>query len=276
MKKTEKLWCVYIHRNKINNKAYIGITSQDPEERWGKSGCGYQEKQPVFYAAIKKYGWDNFEHIIFADDLNKFEAINMEIKLIALFKTNCKRYKNPEHGYNMTDGGEGNLGLTHSEETKQIISEKAKVRCAIPENCSMYGKTHSEESKKRMSEMRRGTHTGEDNSFYGKHHSEESRQKMREYAINRPDEVNQKISEQAQKRIGEKNPNYGKGIPVIQFTKDMVKISEFSSAFRAQQVTGVDVASIRRCCNDQQKTAGGFIWKDKNKYEKLFYKGDLI
>lgn len=122
----DKIWCVYIHTNKINNKVYIGITSQIPEKRWGKNGNYYKKNQSVFYNAIHKYGWNNFEHIIFAEDLTKEEAINMEIKLIALYKSNCKRYKNPEYGYNMTDGGEGNLGLIHSEETKQTIGKKSK------------------------------------------------------------------------------------------------------------------------------------------------------
>ena len=269
METKEKLWCVYIHRNKINDKAYIGITSQAPEERWGKSGCGYQEKQPVFYSAIKKYGWDSFEHIIFAENLSKAKATDIEIKLIAIFKTNCKKYKNPEYGYNMTDGGEGTLGLVHSDATKRLIGDKARERYANPEDNPMYGKHHSEEARKKMSEERQGTNIGKDNPFYGKHHTEESKQKMREYALNRPDEVNQKISEQAKNRTGEKNPNYGKGIPVIQFTKNMEKISEFSSAFRAQQITGIDVASIRRCCNGKQKTAGGYKWMCADEYYKM-------
>ena len=36
-----KLYCLYMHRNKINNKVYIGITSQTPSQRWGANGVGY-------------------------------------------------------------------------------------------------------------------------------------------------------------------------------------------------------------------------------------------
>ena len=49
-----KLYCVYMHRNKINDKKYIGITCRKPEHRWGKDGHSY--KGQVFKKAIEKYG----------------------------------------------------------------------------------------------------------------------------------------------------------------------------------------------------------------------------
>lgn len=47
---------IYMHRNKINNKVYIGQTYQsNPKKRWGSSGVTYKTN-PYFYRAIKKYG----------------------------------------------------------------------------------------------------------------------------------------------------------------------------------------------------------------------------
>ena len=153
--KEDKCWCVYMHTNKVNNKVYVGITSGNPQKRW-KNGCGYPKKQqPVFYRAIKKYGWDGFEHIIFAQGISEQEAKRMEIALIALYKTNCTKYKQPSYGYNMTDGGDGSVGRMMSDETKRKLSNKLKGKF-IGENNPFYGKKHTEETRKKMSEKDSG------------------------------------------------------------------------------------------------------------------------
>ena len=74
----EKLYIVYLHKNKINGKCYVGQTCQKPEARWGSQGQGYKE-QEYFYRAIQKYGWENFEHIILEEgilekDINERES----------------------------------------------------------------------------------------------------------------------------------------------------------------------------------------------------------
>ena len=45
----------------------------------------------------------------------------------------------------------GRKGATHTEETKQLLSELAKERCSKPEDNPFYGKRHTEESKRQMS-----------------------------------------------------------------------------------------------------------------------------
>ena len=135
----EKKWCVYIHRNKINNKAYIGITSQSPNIRW-KQGKGYYDCS-YFYNAIKKYGWDNFEHIIWDENLTQNEAFHLERLLIGLFNTT-----NSDYGYNLSTGGQvGPIGVRRSEETKEKLR-----KLNLGENNPNYGLKRSEETKKRM------------------------------------------------------------------------------------------------------------------------------
>ena len=137
-----KKYTVYIHTNKINNKVYIGQTCKNVQQRWGNNGSQYLTKnksgqylQPLIARAIKKYGWDNFEHIIFAENLTKEDACRMEQLLIKLYKT-----QNPKFGYNISAGGEGRSGVPHSDETKRKMSEAHKG-----ERSSCYGK-HRDES----------------------------------------------------------------------------------------------------------------------------------
>lgn len=115
--RTNNNWYVYIHTNKINKKAYIGITCKSPKNRW-RSGANYKHNV-YFNNAIMKYGWDNFEHTIFINGLNKKDAQNIERLMIALWKSNQRKY-----GYNLSSGGESSrVGCKHSQETRKLLSE---------------------------------------------------------------------------------------------------------------------------------------------------------
>ena len=109
---TNGTYCVYSHTNKTNGKIYIGQTCQKPEKRW-KNGAGY-ENCIRFYNAIKKYGWNNFEHEIIASNLTKQEADNFERLLIEKLNT-----QNDSYGYNICSGGGGTENRQFSDETKQ-------------------------------------------------------------------------------------------------------------------------------------------------------------
>ena len=174
-------WCVYMHTSP-SNKVYIGITSQKPERRW-RNGDGYLHKdpnglyhQPAMAHAVLKYGWENFRHIVFAENLDKERAENLERLLIALWKSN-----EPHYGYNIQNGGLS--GNTFSDVSKKQMSEKRKG-----ENNPLYGKPRSKEVRQKISESVRG----ENHPMYGKHHSEEARKKM------------------SKSSSGEKNPMFGK------------------------------------------------------------------
>lgn len=130
-KEINNIYTVYMHVNKINNKKYIGITRRRPEERWMSNGLGY--KRQGFYNAIKKYGWNNFEHIILAQNLSFQEASNLEIELI-------KYYDSMHNGYNQSFGGESSKYYKIPEEIRQKISEsKIKNQSHKGENNSQYG-----------------------------------------------------------------------------------------------------------------------------------------
>lgn len=110
-----------MHVNKINNKKYIGITKNKPELRW-QNGNGY--KRQVFNNAIKKYGWNNFEHIILFENLSEEEACIKEKEMIAYYQSDNKDY-----GYNVSHGGEnGHNDLWHDENYRKAQTEERKNR----------------------------------------------------------------------------------------------------------------------------------------------------
>lgn len=109
------MYIVYCHLNKINQKRYIGVTCQLPQNRWGSQGQRYKDS-PRFWQAIQKYGWDNFEHQILANGLNQTEAGQLEQYYIQYYNTT-----NEQYGYNLTTGGEQHYSFT--PEVREKISQ---------------------------------------------------------------------------------------------------------------------------------------------------------
>lgn len=177
-------YTIYMHRNKINGKVYIGQTKQKPEKRWD-NGRGYVDCSK-FYNAILKYGWDNFEHIILYQNLSMEQADFLEMQLIEKYNS-----INDKFGYNIKKGGQNK---SHSEETKRKIGEANKIalkgnrwseqqkrlisQMFSGEGNPFYGKHHTEESKKLISEHRKGKIVGEEHPLYGKHHNKATLQKI--------------------------------------------------------------------------------------------------
>ena len=156
-------YTVYVHINKINNKKYVGITSQDPKVRWGHKGLGYLHC-PKMWNAIQKYGWDNFDHEIFATHLTYEEASNMEQILIKMLQTT-----NDAYGYNVDSGG---FSCKHTLESIE------KIRKANQ------NKIVTEETKRKIKEARSKQVLSEQHltafkyNFKGKHHSEITKQRL--------------------------------------------------------------------------------------------------
>lgn len=129
-----KKYIVYKHTNKTNGKVYIGITCQKSEKRW-MNGYGYR-RNDHFFKSILKYGWDNFEHEILYENLEKMQAELLEISLIRFYDST-----NPDKGYNIRVGGSAS---DCSDETRKKISESNK------------GRKFSDEHKRKLSESHKG------------------------------------------------------------------------------------------------------------------------
>lgn len=97
---------IYRHYILINNieVSYIGLTTQDIENRW-LDGWGYLNGQKtVFGEAIVKYGWDNFQHEIIVEVSCQTKEELDEV-LDSLEKKYIELYDSFHNGFNSTTGG---------------------------------------------------------------------------------------------------------------------------------------------------------------------------
>lgn len=183
---------IYQHINTFNNKCYIGQTSKSLDERWKKHlKEAKRNSNCAFHCAIRKYGAEAFEHKILCEI---YRETTEQLKEV-LDYYECyyiKYYDSYNHGYNMTTGGDGAMGFKASEETKQ---KQSKLRQG--ELNPFYGKHHSEETRNKLSEAAKLRYQGENNPFYGKCHSEETKQKISQANIGR------KMSEEAKRKASQ-------------------------------------------------------------------------
>jgi len=221
---------VYEHlRNDTNEVFYVGI-GKAPRRAFSKQG----RNNPHWHNIAKKVGYSvNIIH----SDIEWDEAGEIEKSLI-------KKYGRQDLRtgilVNMTDGGDGRLGVIVSEETRLKIGKSHKGRIPSEEarqkmSEAHKGKTPSEETRLKLSEAHKGKtaseetrlkmskdRIGEKNNFFGKTHSEEAKQKLSESGKERigekngffgkthSEEAKQKIGESSKERIGEKNHFFGK------------------------------------------------------------------
>lgn len=146
-------------------------------------------------------------------------------------------------------------GRSHSEETKQKISEAAQGREHTEETKQKMseahkGKTFSEEHKQKIAEAMTGENnplygaTGSDNPMYGRSHTAESRQKMSEALRGRElsEETKQKISEALKgKMAGSDHPMYGEELS----ESHKEKLSEAMKGFTHSEETKQKLREMR-------------------------------
>jgi group I intron endonuclease len=263
--KGQKSWTVYMHQNKTNGKRYIGITSKSPEKRWGNGGIGYK-KHTRFWNAIQKYGWNNFDHVILFNNIEHKLACDIEKQLIREFKT-----KDPQCGYNLTDGGEGVTGFSPSEETRKKLSEKLQgennpnygQHKTAGEKHFLYGKSRPEETKKKISETRKiRDYSGPKSPNWGRKFSEEVKEKIKVnhadfsgensawFGRNHTDESKKKMSDAKKgKNTGIEHHNY-KPVYCIELNQIFWGVKEAKDKFNMSS------NNITQCCRGNVKSVG--------------------
>jgi len=241
---------VYRHiRLDKNVPFYIGIG----ESKYRHSSI--QNRNKIWKRIVAK---TDYEVEILLDGLSWEEACKKEIEFIKLYG---RIDRNTGTLANMTDGGDGNLGLIHSAEVLQIISNSSKNRTGY-----WKGKKMSKEHCEKLSRLRKGIpniksrgrplpkstieavrlHSYGNKYHLGKKHTEESKKKM-------SDAMKGKISK------GRKQ--------VSQYTLDGVFVKTFSSLSEAKKETNSN--DIYMVCKGKRNYSNGFLWRYGNSTDSI-------
>jgi len=200
---------IYMIRNKVNDKKYIGQTIQKLKERsiWTKASVsGHYQNNPHLISSINKYGFENFERMWIDVAHNQKELNEKEDFYIRKYNTIIDK-----NGYNMKYGGAKGK---HSKELKQKISRSNKKNTLL----------FSKQSKERWKDpiFREKTINSRKKYYINNKDYKKGKSYEELYGIERAKEIKEKISK---KVSGKNNPWYGK-TPSIETINKMKKSSK--------------------------------------------------
>lgn len=161
-------YSIYVIKNLINQKVYIGRTYKNVHHRFREhltsihrsvAGCRH------LVNAIKTYGKHNFYVEFLCCTENEETSFDLE-------KFFIKQFDSIKNGYNLLDGGRQ---FRHSDETISRISESMMGKNAGTNN-PFYGKKHTDETRSKISAI----NTGRVGCMTNKHHTDETRRKISE------------------------------------------------------------------------------------------------
>jgi len=136
MKYKNDYYFIYLTKNIVNNKCYIG------QHTTNNLNDGYTGSGKLIEYSINKYGLDN--HITGIIEFCTGDNISEK----EIFWITKKNTINP-NGYNLTKGGEGG-------DTYALLSEEDKKKFREKSSKNNKGRKRSEETKRKMSEARKG------------------------------------------------------------------------------------------------------------------------
>ena len=165
-----------------NGKSYIGISAFGLTSRMAGHLNAARRKSPkaILHKAMAKYGSHAYsvKMLVIADDFEYLKKL--EIKAICVFNTKVP------NGYNMTDGGDGQLGKEWSAKSREKLAAKRRgcdyltpeARAAV--GLKLRGRQFSAEHRRRLSLASTGNH-----GRYGQTLSDEHKAKITAKALGR-------------------------------------------------------------------------------------------
>ena len=251
---------IYIIKNKINTKVYIGQTKGSIQERFLSHIHNSRYFDNHLYLAMRKYGTDNF----FIELLEEVENNNLderEIYWIAYFDS----YNN---GYNMTIGGQGNKRNDYQQIIKEWNNGKTVKQIQDEFNLSSSGvisilnnlEISHKERRKRCGESKQKVESKYYLELWNKG-----------YSLNKISKITGSAKPTIKKRlidfgITQKDIDirgqFLKGKPVIQKDLNDNILHIFPTASEAGRFLNLTSWSqISNCCTGKHKTAYGYKWE---------------
>lgn len=176
---------IYLITNNINNKIYIGQTS-NLSLRWSqhKSNAKYNRGNQVITKAISKYGYQNFTFEVIAQAFDRKSADDLEEEIIKQYNS-----RNPEIGYNIAAGG------NTTERTPEILNKISNSLTLYykKNNNHMKGKSLPDDWKKNISK----SSLGKPGTNKGRKFNKEWREKISKALTGK------KVSEKTKKKLSE-------------------------------------------------------------------------
>lgn len=227
----ERTYKVYCHKNIYNGYMYIGITSRTLKLRWGNGDSQYR-KCVCFYEALRKYGWDSFEHLVLYEGLSKKEAETKETELIR---------ENIAKGisYNIREDNDylGNL-RKRSVDVYDLDGNYIETCESIHDVCIKY-------------------HSGETHTYYCVTGVKKTLKRKYILAFH-GDDVTKKLAEA---KIDRRYKTPAHNRRKVQMLSDDGKVlKSFESATEAAEFINVKVGNLVWCCKGKRKSCGGYKW----------------
>lgn len=112
---------IYKHTCLSNGKCYIGITVKTIMQRWYEHcSDANRNKKRKFFAAINKYGKENWTHEVLFESEDEQLVLDKEIEFI-------EKYNSVENGYN-TSRDRFRTGIRHTADSIEKMRESQKEK----------------------------------------------------------------------------------------------------------------------------------------------------
>lgn len=214
---------------------YIGKTCSKLEKRlynhiWEAENSNYKTHKINWLNQLIENG-DVPEIMVLEEYPSEETAYKAEQELIEYYKSiGCKLV-------NTLNGGQGPIGFSPSEETREKKRQAMKALNFGGENNPFYGRHHTEETKALLSEI------GKSKPIY----------KRTQAHLDRMSKIHKgkKISEEQKAQLREANLHKMKPVKLLE-TGEV-----FESVVAASKATGCDKGNIAKCCNGKARSSMG-------------------